>query len=156
VISDLLEHIPPHQALELWTYPTFTSWDVRFTLWLMSYSFRKRKAIEMGQAAGSLDQTPVVIEEGLDAAELPKQDLPDEGTSVQEPGEVGIGGLGVGRHWGRSRRDAMEARGSAVNSMLEGYYPIVRRAVAMALVGRLSLMALLLAYAWTKYSRSRA
>ncbi|KAF2810578.1 NUDIX-domain-containing protein [Mytilinidion resinicola] len=143
VISDLLEHIPPHKAMDMWTYPTFTSWDVRVTLWAMSYRFRKQKAIEMGQvtesSAGAEEDT-----------EVPKQD--PQGMPVEkEPGEVGIGGLGVGRHWGRSKRDALGVRGSAVNSTLEGYYPIVRKAVATALVGRVSLTALLLAYAWSKY-----
>ncbi|KAF2491895.1 NUDIX-domain-containing protein [Lophium mytilinum] len=147
VISDLLEHIPPHKAMDMWTYPTFTSWDVRITLWAMSYRFRKQKAIEMGQAA----EIPAGTEENM---KVPKQD--PQGMPVEEePGEVGIGGLGVGRHWGRSRRDALGSRGSAVNSMLEGYYPIVRKAVATALVGRISVTALLLAYAWSRYSKVR-
>lgn len=150
VISDFLEHIPPHNALELWTYPTFTNWDVRFTMWAMSYRFRKQKAKEMS----SMDQPKPsgIIEEVADAAELPKQDLPQSQVDAEEkPGEVGIAGLGVGRHWGRSGRATMIARGAAVNSMLEGYYPIVRKAVAVALAGRITIVSLLVAYLWHKY-----
>ncbi|KAF2119178.1 nudix family hydrolase [Lophiotrema nucula] len=147
VISDLLEHIPPHNALELWTYPTFTNWDVRFTMWAMSYRFRNQKAIEMS-STHSLASTGLV-EDGVDPAEMPKQDLPEE------PGEVGIAGLGVGRNWGKTGRAKLAARGAAVNSMLEGYYPIVRKAVATALVGRITVVALLVAYFWRKY-RSRS
>jgi hypothetical protein len=153
VISDFLEHIPPHKALELWTYPTFTNWDVRFTLWAMSYSFRKQKQIEMMQTP---NDATAAVDEGIDAAEIPKQYLPENGTAKEmQPGEVGIGGLGVGRHWGRSKRDALGSRGSAVNSMLEGYYPIVRKAVTVALVGRVSIATALVAFLWTKYVRKR-
>jgi hypothetical protein len=68
----------------------------------------------------------------------------------EKPGEVGIAGLGVGRGWGQSGRAKMMARGAAVNSMLEGYYPLVRRAVATALVGRISVVALAAYLTWKK------
>ncbi|KAL5424406.1 hypothetical protein PMIN04_003205 [Paraphaeosphaeria minitans] len=126
VVSDLLEHLPPHNALELWTYPTFTNWDVRFIMWAMSYRFRAQKAVEMStQATLALETSSVPI---LDA-------------EVREnPGEVGIAGLGVGRSWGRTSRAKMVARNVAVNSMLEGYYPIMRKAVATALAARIGLV----------------
>ncbi|KAJ4347849.1 uncharacterized protein N0V89_009219 [Didymosphaeria variabile] len=124
VVSDLLEHLPPHNALELWTYPTFTNWDVRFVMWAMSYRFRKQKSAEMS--------TQTI---GLETASVPIIDAEVE----EKPGEVGIAGLGVGRNWGRTGRAKMVARNAAVNSMLEGYYPIVRKAVATALVARIGL-----------------
>lgn len=125
VVSDLLEHLPPHNALELWTYPTFTDWDVRFVMWLMSYRFRTRKALEMNS------QNAI----GLDATSVPILD-PEV---AEKPGEVGIAGLGVGRDWSRTGRVKMAARNAAVNSMLEGYYPIVRRSVAITLVARITV-----------------
>jgi 8-oxo-dGTP pyrophosphatase MutT (NUDIX family) len=148
VISDFLEHLPPHNSLELWTYPTFTNWDVRFTMWAMSYRFRKQKAIEMSSKAGP--NSTGVVEDVLDAAEMPTKDVPEE---MEEPGEVGIAGLGVGRNWGKKGREKMIQRGAAVNSMLEGYYPIVRKAVATALVGRITIVSLAVAYLWTRYRR---
>lgn len=152
VVSDLLEHIPPHNALELWTYPTFTNWDVRFTMWAMSYSFRESMAREMRIAPAPEDD--VGVEEGTGSAEIQKQDFSkDEKDQKEEPGEVGIAGLGVGRTWGRKGRAKMIARGAAVNSMLEGYYPIVRRAVATALAGRITAMGLIAAWLWTRYRR---
>lgn len=155
VVSDFLEHIPPHNALELWTYPTFTSWDVRFVMWAMSYRFRRQKSLEMSS---------VTAHSSTMAGE---QDLPGFGSeavgplfsegeeSRAKPGEVGIAGLGVGRGWGQTGRAKMVARGAAVNSMLEGYYPIVRKAVATALVGRVSLVALLAFVAWKKVEWKR-
>ncbi|KAF2271711.1 uncharacterized protein EI97DRAFT_437582 [Westerdykella ornata] len=158
VVSDFLEHIPPHNALELWTYPTFTNWDVRFTMWAMSYRFRKRKAAEMSstevrnRTVGTAHDGPTV-DDDVSRGNLPEQ-VSDDATGQEKPGEVGIAGLGVGRDWGRRGRDKMIARGAAVNSMLEGYYPIVRRAVAVALIGRLSLVSLVLAYLWKRYRRN--
>ena len=151
VVSDFLEHMPPHNALELWTYPTFTNWDVRFVMWAMSYRFRKQKSLEMSTAASSVTTTT-----GQDATGVPTQDFPGIGSEAlgsleeEKPGEVGIAGLGVGRGWGQSGRAKMMARGAAVNSMLEGYYPLVRRAVATALVGRISVVALVAFLAWNK------
>lgn len=151
VVSDFLEHIPPHNALELWTYPTFTSWDVRFVMWAMSYRFRKQKAVDMSTRTTSATSSQ-------DLNHPPMQDLPGLGSEgvgplfeeKHEPGEVGIAGLGVGRGWGQAGREKMVARGAAVNSMLEGYYPIVRRAVAAGLVGRMSFFVLLAYVAWRR------
>jgi hypothetical protein len=39
--------------------------------------------------------------------------------------------------------------------MLQGYYPIVRRAVATALVARVGVVALLTFVAWKRYKQSR-
>lgn len=93
--------------------------------------------------------------------DTPVQDLPGAGLeaigalSEEKPGEVGIAGLGVGRSWGQTGRAKMMARGAAVNSMLEGYYPIVRKAVATALVGRISIAALIAWWAF-RLSKKRA
>lgn len=150
VVSDFLEHMPPHNALELWTYPTFTNWDVRLVMWAMSYRFRKRMAWEMSTATSSV--TSVTLDS--EASIVPVQDFPGIGSEAlgalyeEKPGEVGIAGLGVGREWGQTGRAKLVARGGAVNSLLEGYYPLVRRAVATALVGRLSVAALLAVWAW--------
>jgi hypothetical protein len=73
---------------------------------------------------------------GLETTSVPVIDA----EVAEKPGEVGIAGLGVGRSWGRTGRAKMVARNAAVNSMLEGYYPIVRKAVATALVARIGLV----------------
>jgi hypothetical protein len=152
VVSDFLEHIPPHNALELWTYPTFTSWDVRFVMWAMSYRFRQQKSKEMSTSSMASSSDP---------GTPPIQDLRGLGSEGigslynEKPGEVGIAGLGVGRGWGRTGRSKMIARGAAVNSMLEGYYPIVRKAVATALVARIGVAALLGFAAWKTFKQNR-
>jgi hypothetical protein len=152
VVSDFLEHIPPHNALELWTYPTFTSWDVRFVMWAMSYRFRKQKSLEMStlSTTSSADPSQPALQD--------LQGLGSEGVGSlyeEKPGEVGIAGLGVGRGWGQNGRAKMIARGAAVNSMLEGYYPIVRKAVATALAARIGVAALLTFMVWKSVRRSK-
>ncbi|KAH9882785.1 hypothetical protein J1614_000151 [Plenodomus biglobosus] len=157
VVSDFLEHMPPHNALELWTYPTFTNWDVRFVMWAMSYRFRRQRALEMSTVASSTSSTST----GEASGNAPVQDFPGVGSEAvgalyeEKPGEVGIAGLGVGRGWGQTGRAKMVARGAAVNSLLEGYYPLVRKAVATALVGRLGVAALLAALAWRTFQKTR-
>ena len=155
VVSDFLEHIPPHNALELWTYPTFTNWDVRFTMWAMSYPFRKRMAREMRTAVAPEDAV-AIEQQGVDPAEMPTE-VPSEPEKTREeeeaPPEAGIAGLGAGHTWGRKARSKMIARGAAVNSMLEGYYPIIRKAVAVALAARITVVGLVVVYAWRKYWR---
>ncbi|KAH9867662.1 hypothetical protein IAQ61_008256 [Plenodomus lingam] len=157
VVSDFLEHVPPHNALELWTYPTFTNWDVRFVMWAMSYRFRRQRALEMSTTRPSLCSTTT----GEDLDKVPMQDFPGIGSEAigalyeAKPGEVGIAGLGVGMEWGQIGRAKMVARGAAVNSLLEGYYPLVRKAVTTALVGRLGVAALLATWAWRTVQKSR-
>jgi hypothetical protein len=111
VVSDFLEHLPPHNALELWTYPTFTSWDVRFVMWAMSYRFRKQKALEMSTQSTTSSGDP---------AQPPVQDLQGLGSEgvgslyEEKPGEAGIAGLGVGRGLQEGRRSIQCWRGTTL------------------------------------------
>lgn len=142
IVSDFMDFLPPHNAIRLWVYPSFTPWDVRFTLWALSYNFRKRMYREVAsghEAAPAADASTVGQSSTLVAPE-------------ERPGEVGIGGLGVGRHYG-SIRKGQECRSSAVGLMLEGYYDIVRRAVAVALVGRVSVAVAVGVAVWRRYRR---
>ena len=150
VMADFLDMLPPSNALEMWTYPTFTPWDVRFAIWAMSYKFKKQKIREFrsGQANG-----PAVcaVEERLDDVEQPRKmhssrylyrncAMSDSQTlDMDKPDEVGMPGLGSGR--GQKRNAS-----SAVGTLLEGYYEILRKAVAVALIGRTTALTLL--FAW--------
>ncbi|KAI9703934.1 MAG: hypothetical protein M1820_005716 [Bogoriella megaspora] len=161
VLADFLELLPPHSALKLWTYPTFTPWDVRFAIWALSYRFRKQKELEL--AARS---TPEMMwgdeqneverevfhraEQGFKANPHRKNKfLPSEqnGTAAEKAAEIGISGIPSGQSHTtpRQRRNT-----GAVSMMLEGYYDIVRRAVAVALTGRVLGFASIAAYIWMK------
>ena len=130
ILADFLEMLPPHNALNLWTWPTFSPWDVRLIIWIMSYSFRMRKLRQIGVGQG---HPPAAMEEGLDTIDVPKGN-----PSETSPGEVSIGGVGAGHLYGKLRHPHERSRSSAVGIMLEGYYDLVRRAVFLALALRIS------------------
>ncbi|KAF2878182.1 hypothetical protein BDV95DRAFT_556871 [Massariosphaeria phaeospora] len=152
MVSDFLEHLPPHNALELWTYPTFSNWDVRFTLWAMAYRFRKQMALKISSTALPASNGVAVGDmavEGVDAA----AQIPGSLSGVKEQSaDVGTAGPRAGGYWNKTGRASMISRVAAVNAMLEGYYPIVRKAVATALAGRLALLTLVGACLWRKYA----
>lgn len=130
ILADFLEMLPPHNALNLWTWPTFSPWDVRLVIWIMSYSFRMHKLRLIGVGQGRVS---AAVEEGLDARDDARSQL-SETSSV----EVGIGGLGAGQLYSKPRQSHERSRSSAVGIMLEGYYDLVRRAVFVALALRVS------------------
>ena len=126
IVTDLLELVPPHDALAYWAFPTFTPPDLRLVLWLLSYRFRRRKARAVEQASSAVR----LRIEGADEA-------PDG-----HPGQSGIEGLGVGRYFGGEhdlgRPARVGERSSAVGILLEGYYGHVRAAIVVTLLARLA------------------
>jgi 8-oxo-dGTP pyrophosphatase MutT (NUDIX family) len=139
VMGDFLDMLPPYNAFRIWTYPTFTPVDVRFTLWLLSYAFRRRKQRELED----------------DKKGFPAVDADFEAVTQGEPGHGRVEGMGVGRYYGRIRQDQKGSRSSAVNLLLGGYYEIVRTAVVVSLITRSAAAAAILYYTWKALKRSR-
>jgi 8-oxo-dGTP pyrophosphatase MutT (NUDIX family) len=169
VVSDFLDLIPPHNALELWTYPTFTPLDVRFAVWLMTYNFKHRKRIELQSGSEFHDIRPSfggASESGLHVVDIPEDDAST--VVVHRPAETGLHGLGTGSGVGDVR-----GKKAAVATMLEGlvepllrsflpeitnrgrYYDIVRRAVLVALMGRMGVAGLAAVLLYRKYKSIR-
>lgn len=146
IMADFLDLIPPYNAVRLWTYPTFTPYDVRFLLWTMSYRFRKNK--EQVLAEYHNGQAPIVVEEGLDS-------IAPQTNGSADPPESGISGLGVERYYSRLGQKNPATRSSAVGILLEGYYDIVRKTVALALGARVSAFAVLIGTLVVRYRRQR-
>lgn len=144
VMADFLDLLPPHTAFSLWTYPTFTPPDLRFVIWAMTYSFKRRKAADVQRIRETRLPDVEAVELGLESVSMPDE---------ERLRQAGISGLstGVARTEGETKRV-----GSAVSTMLEGYYDIVRKAIAIALVGR--SVAFVAAVWWliSKIRRSRA
>ncbi|KAK4580355.1 hypothetical protein LTR86_000558 [Recurvomyces mirabilis] len=105
VISDWLDLVPPHNALTLWTYPTFTPLDVRFWVWLMTYRFKDRKRAEL-QAGHAVMHRP-----SFGGA---SESMASSAVLVERPDETGFHGLGTGV-------GDVKGRKAAVTSMLEGW-----------------------------------
>ncbi|KAI9796407.1 MAG: hypothetical protein M1833_006179 [Piccolia ochrophora] len=144
IMADFLELLPPYNALELWTYPTFTPADVRLAIWAMTHTFRKRKRkeVEEGKQRASV---AVEHDQGPDSN-------PPIAESKHQESKVGIDGYGVGGRRGRARQDRFGARSSAVGVMLDGYYDLVRKAVAVALLTRLAVPTVLMIL-WVRMKR---
>jgi 8-oxo-dGTP pyrophosphatase MutT (NUDIX family) len=134
VMADFLDLLPPHNALELWTYPTFTMPDVRLVVWLTTYRFREGKRLQLE----SDNHTNIATTTGKDDTNevlLPKD---------ERGKDVGMGGLGSGCSLnGRSFE-------SVVGSMLEGYYTRLRKGVTYALICRAVGILAFTAWLWSK------
>ncbi|KAK3626599.1 hypothetical protein LTR22_023118 [Elasticomyces elasticus] len=159
VIADFLDLLPPHNALTLWTYPTFTPLDVRFWVWLLTYRFKERKRVELQAGSSVMMSRPSFggASESLASSESAKVGVAGKGgvagKEVEERvDETGLHGLGTGSGVGGVDL-GVRGRKAAVATMLEGYYDIVRRAVGVALLGRASVLVLVM---WMALRRWRA
>ncbi|KAK6393202.1 hypothetical protein LTR81_026497 [Elasticomyces elasticus] len=158
VVADFLDLLPPHTALELWTYPTFAPLDVRFWVWLFTYRFKERKRVELYAGSSVMMSRPSFggASESLASSSDGKLEGMADGEVKARTDETGLHGLGTGSGVGVGGMggDArVRGRKAAVVTMLEGYYDIVRRAVGVALVGRATVLAVVL---WIVLRRWRA
>jgi hypothetical protein len=131
VLADFLDMIPPNNAVELWDYPTFTAPDLRLILWLMTNRLRARNLRKLNKR-GTPNQT------AMDGETVALASYHESAEGHYTPHEVGIGGLGVGRHYGDDKQGTSSVS-YAVGIMLDGYYNRVRRALALFLLMRLTL-----------------
>ncbi|KAK5019820.1 hypothetical protein LTR16_002718, partial [Cryomyces antarcticus] len=127
IMADFLDMLPPHTALRLWTYPTFTDASTRLMVWAMSYRFRRQKQRETIPAP---DNTDPLLDARHAPVPQPPPASPPQVRAIRgegSPGEVGIGGLGIGI--AKYYHGQPGAQSGAVGHMLHGYYDLVRRAV---------------------------
>ena len=139
ILADFLDMLPPHTAVQLWEYPTFTVPDLRLIVNILTYRLRKRNTLQVTSGA-RLNNTAV---DGQTAAIT----APDAEYSNNENNQVGIGGLGVGRYYRGSEKNG-EQSSYAVGIMLRGYYERVRVAIYIFLAWRVALGTVAGASAW--------
>jgi hypothetical protein len=110
ILADFLDQLPPYNAVQLWAYPTFTSFDVRWIINALTFSLKRRNR---GRLQGN--QTAV-----------------DDSTEAVATGDNPwfIGGLSDGMK--PLKREANAKKSYAVGVMLEGYYDMARRGVWIA------------------------
>lgn len=142
-MSDFLDLLPPYNAITLWAYPNFEPLDVRAAVWLLTYRYREGKRSEL-EAGDSATENAVHI-----AAQV--ETFPTD--TVERPDVTGLHGLGTGLTIGPRRQ-----KKALVSTLLDGlvyvdtmrfllplanaarYYNIVRRAIIVALIGRVGLV----------------
>lgn len=123
--ADFLDLLPSHKTFKLWSWPTFSPWDIRLAVWLITRGFRKLKLREVESGLGN---SPAIAGEGLDAPDVVEsQDI--HGV----PHRVAMDGLGL---WNRGKAMARRPRSGAVSHMFEGYYQLLRKAIAIAVLFR--------------------
>lgn len=136
ILADFLDMLPPHTAVLLWNYPTFTPPDLRLIVSLLTYRLRKRNILQV--TSGARPNNTAV--DGQTAAWSVTADSHDNN-------QVGIGGLGVGRYYGSSDK-GNDGKSYAVGIMLKGYYERLRVALHIFIAWRVALGSVAAAYAW--------
>lgn len=129
MLADFLDQLPPHNSTKLWSYPTFTSLDVRFVINLLSHSLKKRN------------------EKRLENHGIQNTAMDSETEAVASGDNPWfIGGLSNGME--ASKKGKNSSKSYAVGILLEGYYDMARRGVWIAasvrLIGSLSLIAFII------------
>ncbi|MCJ1259752.1 hypothetical protein MMC24_007591 [Lignoscripta atroalba] len=128
VLVDLLKLLPPHDTSALWTWPSFSPWDIRVIIWLVTYRFRKHKLSVVGL---SCDNATPIIEEGLDAVgNSRKQSV--RGSAIRQSG----------------------SQSGAIGQMIDGYYDLVRRAVLISLILRLGTCSAIATFLIKRFRRN--
>jgi hypothetical protein len=110
MLADFLDQLPPHNAVELWSYPTFTSLDVRFIIEILTIPLKRRNQQRL-------------LKNGM------KNDtaIDSETEAVSEDNPWFIGGLSKGME--ASKKGKNSTRYYAVGILLEDYYKMARRGV---------------------------
>ncbi|KAI9716572.1 MAG: hypothetical protein M1812_005303 [Candelaria pacifica] len=140
ILADFLDLLPQYQALRFWSYPTFTPLDVRFWVWICSFTFRRRKLKELAtREKDRLLIPPPAVEEGLDSIAVPKVAHDSSNTasrtdygSTKNDQDTSC----VRTYYGSIRPNQKPSRSSTVGVLLEGYWVVIRRAVVLALIAR--------------------
>ena len=135
MLADFLDQLPPHNAVRLWSYPTFTSWDVRLIINILTRSLKRKNQARL-QNGGMQNQTAL-----------------DSETEAVATGDNPwfIGGLSNGMKPPSKGTNA--TRAYAVGVLLEGYYDMARRGVWIAASLRLFAFVAFVLQAVRRYRR---
>ena len=125
IISDLLEMLDVHETSKLWYWPTFSPWDLRAMISLLTYGFRSQKLRELTAARDVPRPTDVRVS-GFDATTF--------ATSVMR------------------RREGSES-GIAGGLLLEGYFDRLFKALYVALFVRFGFGLAVTAFVIRRYRR---
>ncbi len=136
VLADFLDMLPPYNAVALWRYPTFTTPDLRFLVWLFTRNLRRGNERNVGDlSAGTWSATgPSKSEEPGPVTQArrrrrPSQTAVDATSQAYAPSHVRLNtvktsGMGVGTPT------------HAVGNLLAGYYERMNAAIAVFLAYR--------------------
>ncbi|KAB8214362.1 hypothetical protein BDV33DRAFT_182866 [Aspergillus novoparasiticus] len=150
ILADFLDMLPPHTAVQLWEYPTFTFPDLRLITSILTYRLRKRNKL---QAKSGPQLSNTAVSSQTSGVSVTSND--DEAEASHIHNEVGIEGLGVGRYYGSSKTKELERDTHAVGIMLKGYYAKLRFAIQIFLAWRAAIGSLAVLYTWRLFRRRK-
>lgn len=140
VLADFLDMLPPHTAVQLWQYPTFSPPDLRLIVSIVTHGLRKRNTLRVKSGARRPSNTALDSQ----TAAFP---VTESARSSLDHNDVGIGGLGVGRYYGPSDKNP-DGSTYAVGIMLRGYYDRLWVALYVFFAWRVAIGSTALFYAW--------
>jgi 8-oxo-dGTP pyrophosphatase MutT (NUDIX family) len=120
VLADFLDMLPPHNAVKLWKYPTFTVLDLRIFVYLFTRSLRKNNAGDLSAGTWPSQTAVDATSQAMAVSEAEPSKLAHN--------EAGISGLGIGPN-----------PNHAVGKMLSGYYDRMNVAIGAFLMYRVLL-----------------
>ena len=132
IVANFLGLMPTDDPTTAWDWPTLSPWDIRFTVWILTYSFRMQKLRSLAHR--------------MDAAVVSKE--------VKERAAiVGLDthSLTVSKVYQNDRRSSLDI----VNEMLDGYFDRLRKAVWIALAFRFGIGTLVTMILFHRYYRRR-
>ena len=144
VLADFLEMIPPHNAVELWSHPTFTMPDLRLIVGIITYRLRKLNAqkVKLGSRVSSTasdgETTALPVSASTEGA--------------HDPNETGTGGLR--RYYGPTGQ-AGSGSSYAIGILLQGYYQKLGTAIYIFLALRIAMGSAAAFAAW-RFLRRRS
>ncbi|KAE8378703.1 hypothetical protein BDV26DRAFT_261038 [Aspergillus bertholletiae] len=150
ILADFLDMLPPHTAVQLWQYPTFTSPDLRLITSIVTYSLRKRNKLQAKSGAQPSNT-------GVDSRSFAVTTTCDNDATDMSylHNEVGIEGLGVGKHYAPPKTRDLERGSDVVGIMLKGYYAKLSFAIKLFLAWRATIGSLAAIYAWKLFQRRK-
>jgi hypothetical protein len=148
ILADFLDMLPPHNAIQLWKYPTFTAPDLRLIVALLTYHLRKENALQMTRTPRRPSQT------ALDAQTAAVAVIEGD-KSEHDPIVSGIGTSAFGRFLSSSSATRRRNTTHAVGIMLNGYYNRLRMAMYVFALWRLAAGSVGAWYIWRWLRRRR-
>ncbi|RKF55053.1 Uncharacterized protein C14C4.10c [Golovinomyces cichoracearum] len=131
ILVDFLNQLSPYNAMELWSYPTFTNYDARLIISILTMSLKRRNKSLLRIQSSSTDQSTIDTE----IEKVPIKDF--SFSTAQTSDQIKI--LQEYQHKNQS---------DVVGIMLDGYYDKVRRgaiiAISLRTIGALSIMFIIL------------
>jgi hypothetical protein len=143
MLADFLDQLPPHNAVKLWSYPTFTSLDVRTIINILTAPLKCRNQARLEQLG----------------VQNTAMDSETQAVAATQTGEIEgldnpwfIGGMTAGVEPSVMGKNA--GKKYAVGVMLEGYYDLARRGVWIAafmrLLGGLGIVVWIIRRYWAR------